>query len=128
MMPNAKRLNTDVAHWIPVARHYEVDGGHIVVVAYNFFTATGTEVFYSDENAGPFSMQPIAKFPEGTTHDEALANMGYTVIDSLVDQPVVDTVPDPVAVEQSVLEMLPPEIAEMVTSTVGEVPQETPPA
>jgi len=99
-----------------------------VVVAYNFFTATGTEVFYSDDTAGPFSMQPIAKFPDGTTHDEALANMGYTVVDGVVDQPVVDTVPDPVAVEQSVLEILPPPIAEMVASTVGEIPQDVPPA
>jgi hypothetical protein len=123
-MPTATRLDTNLAHWIPVARHYQVDGGYLVVVAANFFTAKGTDVFYSDENAGPFSMQAIAKFPDGTTHDEALANMGYTVVDNIVDQPVVVPVPDPVAVEQSVLDMLPPEIAGMVASAVGEIPPE----
>jgi len=124
-MPDATRLDTGVAHWIPVARHYQVDGGYLVVVVANFFTAKGTDVFYADEAAGPFSMEPIARFPEGTSHETALTNMGYTVIDTVGVEPVINPPPDPVVVQQSVLDMLPAPIAEMVASAVGEIQQDT---
>jgi len=123
-MPNATRLDSDVAHWIPVARHYQVDGGYLVVVAANFFTAKGTDVFYADETAGPISMEPIVQFPDGTSHDEALTNLGYTVVDTVgVEQPAVNPAPDPVAVQESVLSMLPEPIAAMVAAAVNELPE-----
>ena len=106
--------------WMPVARHYEVDGGWLVVVVCNFLTATGTDVFYADEFGGAQSMEPIAKFPEGTSHDEALGNLGYEVIDTVVETvTVVEESPtEPSPLESSVLDMLPPEIAQMVSSAI----------
>ena len=119
-MPNATRLDTDVAHWIPDARHYEVDGGYLVVVVCNFFTATGTNVFYADDRAGAFSLEPIAQYPEGTSHDDALINLGYDVIDTVADTVIAvePAVPGPSPLESSVLDMLPPEIAQMVSSAI----------
>jgi hypothetical protein len=103
---------------MPVARHYEVDGGWLVVVVCNFLTATGTDVFYADELGGAQSMEPIVKFPEGTTHDDALVNLGYEVIDTVVDEVAIveQSTPEPSELESSVLNMLPPEIAEMISS------------
>jgi hypothetical protein len=130
-MPDATRINSDLGNWIPVARHYEVPGGHLVVVVFKLFTATGTEVFYADNNGGAFSMEPIARFPDGTTHDQALADLGYTVIDNIgdgVDKQPTNLPTDPVStVEQSVLDILPTPIAEMVASATGEIPTDSPP-
>ena len=119
-MTTATRLETDMGGWMPVARHYEVDGGWLVVVVCNFLTATGTDVFYADEFGGAQSMEPIAKFPEGTSHDEALGNLGYEVIDTVVETvTVVEESPtEPSPLESSVLDMLPPEIAQMVSSAI----------
>jgi hypothetical protein len=105
---------------MPVARHYQVDGGWLVVVVCNFLTATGTNVFYADEAGGAQSMEPIAQFPEGTSHDDALTNLGYEVIDTIVDitATVEPELPGPSVLESSVLEMLPPEIAQMVSSAI----------
>lgn len=108
--------------WMPVARHYEVDGGWLVVVVCNFFTASGTDVFYADELGGAQSMEPIAKFSDGTSHDDALINLGYDVIDTIVDVVAVveQSTPEPSVLESSVLDMLPPEIAEMVSNALLE--------
>jgi len=124
-MTTATRLNTDLAHWIPIARHYQVEGGYLVVVVYSLFGAKGTDVFYADENAGAFSMEPVARFPEWASHDVALSNMGYTVVDTIGVEPAVEQVVDPAVVEQSVLDMLPPPIAEMVASAVGVIEPES---
>jgi hypothetical protein len=118
-MATATRLDTDMGGWMPVARHYEVDGGWLVVVVCNFLTATGTDVFYTDEAGGAQSMEPIAQYPNGTTHDDALTNLGYDVIDTVVDAAatvIEQLAPEPSVLESSVLEMLPPEIAEMVSN------------
>jgi hypothetical protein len=119
-MATATRLDTDMGGWMPVARHYQVDGGWLVVVVCNFLTATGTNVFYADEAGGAQSMEPIAQFPEGTSHDDALTNLGYEVIDTIVDitATVEPELPGPSVLESSVLEMLPPEIAQMVSSAI----------
>lgn len=126
-MATATRLDTDMGGWMPVARHYEVDGGWLVVVVCSFFTATGTDVFYADVLAGAHSMEPVAKFPDGTTHDEALTQLGYEVIDTLSDQSSVQSEeqgPEPASqLESSVLEMLPPEIAQMVSSSLDQTTQ-----
>jgi hypothetical protein len=122
-MATATRLDTDMGGWMPVARHYEVDGGWLVVVVCNFFTATGTDVFYADELGGAQSMEPIAKFPAGTSHDQALINLGYEVIDLAPEEVVAvieESIPEPSVLESSVLDMLPPEIAEMVSNAIVE--------
>jgi hypothetical protein len=114
-MATATRLDSDMGGWMPVARHYAVEGGWLVVVVCNFLTATGTDVFYADETAGAQSMEPIAKFPDGTNHDEALTSLGYEVVDTIPEISVVgQTEPEQQALESSVLDMLPPEIAQMV--------------
>jgi hypothetical protein len=63
-------------------------------------------------------MEPIARFPDGTSHDEALHNLGYTVIDALGEQ--ADQQPtlnqNVAVVEQSVLSILPEPIAAMVAA------------
>jgi len=119
-MATATRLDTDMGGWMPVARHYQVDGGWLAVVVCSFLTATGTDVFYADELGGAQSMEPIAQFPEGTSHDDALVNLGYEVIDTIVDitATVEPELPGPSVLESSVLEMLPPEIAQMVSSAI----------
>lgn len=121
-MATATRLDTDMGGWMPVARHYQVEGGWLVVVVCNFFTATGTDVFYADELGGAQSMEPIAKFPDGTSHEDALTNLGYEVIDTIVEVVAVVDEPtvEPSVLESSVLEMLPPEIAEMVSAAIIE--------
>jgi hypothetical protein len=106
--------------WMPVARHYQVEGGWLVVVVCNFLTATGTNVFYADELGGAQSMEPIAKFADGTSHDDALINLGYEVIDTIVDVVAVVEQSTPSVIESSVLDMLPPEIAEMVSNALLE--------
>jgi hypothetical protein len=126
-MPDATRVNSDVGNWIPIARHYDVPGGHLVVVVAKLFTATGTEIFYADDKGGAFSMEPIARFADGTSHDQALINLGYTVIDTIGEgadnHATADPVIDPVVVEQSVLSMLPEPIAAMVAAAVNELPE-----
>jgi hypothetical protein len=119
-MTTATRLDSDMGGWMPVARHYEVPGGWLVVVVCSFLTATGTNVFYADELGGAQSMEPIAQFPDGTSHDDALINLGYEVIDTIVDiaATVEPELPGPSVLESSVLEMLPPEIAQMVSSAI----------
>jgi len=121
-MTVATRLETDTAHWIPVAKHYQVDGGYLVVVAAQFMTAEGTEVFYTDETGAAFSMEPIARFPHGTTHEEALNSLGYTsVVDTVVDPPEV-VLTEAEVVEQaqeSVIQMLPPEILAVISDNIN---------
>jgi len=119
-MATATRLDTDMGGWMPVARHYQVEGGWLVVVVCNFLTATGTNVFYADELGGAQSMEPIAKFADGTSHDDALINLGYEVIDTIVDVVAVVEQSTPSVIESSVLDMLPPEIAEMVSNALLE--------
>jgi hypothetical protein len=110
-MSSAVRLATETSHWIPDARHYQVDGGYLVVVMCNFLTAEGTDVFYTDEDAQAHSMEPIATYPHGTTHNQALEALGYIVVDTIIDTPTVQREPEPEPQPVSVFDLLPPEIA-----------------
>ena len=109
-----------MSHWSPVTRHYEVDGGHLAVTVHNFLTAIGTDVFFCDERAIAPAMQPIAVYPEGTTHTEALELLGYTVVDTIGDEPTPDPEQDLTGQEQSVIDMLPAPIAAMVAAATQE--------
>lgn len=119
-MTTATRLDTDMSHWSPVTRHYEVEGGHLAVTVHNFLTATGTDVFFCDERAVTPALEPIAAYPEGTTHAEALESLGYTVIDEVGDEPETSPDDDLTPDEQSVLDMLPAPIAAMVAAATQE--------
>lgn len=113
-MSNATRLATDMANWAPVTRHYQVDGGYLAVTVNTFLTATGTDVFYADAQGGAISLEPLISYSDGTTHDEALQVLGYTVIDEIGPEPTPEPSPDPTPQEQSVLAMLPAPIAAMI--------------
>ena len=116
-MTTATRLDTDLNHWMPKAKHYAVDGGFLVVVAADFLSAEGTEVFYADDRGGALSMEAIKRFPHGTSHDEALIQLGYlNVVDTVVDpEPIVDVpVPALEVIRESVESMLPPEMLAVI--------------
>lgn len=100
--------------WCPVSRHYTVDGGHLVVTVKSFLTAKGTEIFLADDKGGPVSMEPIARYPEGTDHDQALTTFGYDVIDEIGPEPEPEPEPDPEPALPSVMDLLPPEIAALI--------------
>ena len=126
-MSDATRLDTDMSHWAPVSRHYEITGGHIVVTKKQFLTAVGTDIYYCDERAVAHSMEPIASFPDGTTHNAALEALGYTVIDTIGDEPTQETTTPDAAGDTttSVFDILPPEIAQMITA--ANIPSEETP-
>lgn len=115
-MSTATRLNTDMGGWMPETRHYQVEGGYLAVTVANFLTATGTSVFLADATGGASSTEPIRQYPDGTTHSQALEALGYIVIDSIGTPSPPE--PEPVAPppEQSVIDILPPEIAAMVAA------------
>lgn len=120
-MSTATRLNVDMSHWAPVTRLYSVDGGHLAVTVLNFLTARGTHIHYCDEAGVPVgdTMQAIADYPEGTTHDQALQALGYVVIDTIGQEPPVESAAVTQAAEQSVFDLLPPEIAAMIAGAKG---------
>lgn len=121
-MPDAVRLDTDMSAWCPITRHYEVPGGYLAVTAARFGTATGTRMFLAAENGGALSLTPLAEHPEGTAHTAALEAHGYTVVDTIGDEPL----PPPLTEEESVAGithalqsagidgLLPPQIAAMI--------------
>lgn len=119
-MTTATRLDTPTANWAPITRHYQVDGGHLAVTVHSFLTATGTEVFYCDEQAIPFSLTALASFPEGTSHTQALELLGYTVVDDIGDEPEPEPSPEPTPLETSVMDMLPEPIAAMILASQGD--------
>lgn len=121
MTPTATRLETDMSGWPPVTRHYQVEGGHLAVTMLELFGTHETSVFYCDEHGGSISTTPIIVFPPRTGHAEALHDMGYTVVDDVSSQESSsedDIVPEEVA-EESILDLLPPEIAAAVQSASG---------
>lgn len=125
-MTIATRLDTDMAHWVPVTRHYQVDGGYLAVSVNQFLTAEGTDVYFCDERAVAPTMEPIMSYPDGTTHEEALQMLGYTVVDNVgPEQPRELPVEEPTPQEQSVISMLPPQIAEMVVAAIQNNPTPT---
>lgn len=119
-MTTATRLDTDLSHWAPVTRHYAVEGGYLAVTAHRFLTAEGTDIYLCDERAVAASLQPIAEYPEGTTHTAALESLGYTVIDTIGDEPEPEPEPDSNPQGQSILDMLPAPIAAMVAAATQE--------
>lgn len=119
-MSIATRLDTDLAHWAPVTRHYAVEGGHLAVTVHSFLTATGTDIYLCDERAVAASLEPIAEYPEGTTHTAALELLGYTVVDTIGDEPEPEPAEDPNPQGPSILDMLPAPIAAMVAAATLE--------
>lgn len=106
-----------MSHWAPTTRHYAVDGGHLAVTVNTFLTATGVDIFYCDETGGPISMTPVAQFADGTNHTAALELLGYTVVDEIGDESATVVGEQVAAQEQSVVDMLPPEIAAMIAAS-----------
>lgn len=123
-MSTATRIDLDMSHWAPVTRLYAVDGGHLAVTVLNFLTARGTNIHYCDEAGVPIgdTMQSIADYPEGTTHDQALEALGYNVVDDIGDEPPDEQAAAVETAEQSIFDLLPPEIASVITAanTAGE--------
>lgn len=117
-MSIATRLDVNMGHWMPVTRIYAVDGGHLAVTVANFLTATGTTIHYCDEYgvAVGDSMQSIADFPDGTSHTKALESLGYTVVDDIGEESPEEQQVTTQSAEESVLNMLPPEIAAMIAA------------
>ena len=116
----ATRIDADMGGWCPVTRLYAVDGGHIAVTVADFLTANDTQAFYADENGGAISLQPLITFAPGTSHDEALTALGYTVVDTVGQEPAPEPLPDIPVVEESVFDLLPPEILAVITAAKGE--------
>lgn len=119
-MSTATRLNTDMAHWAPVSRHYCVDGGYLVVTTQRLLGAAGTDIYLCDERAIAPTLEPIASYPHGTTHTEALERLGYMVVDEIGDEPAAVVEEQVAAQEQSVIDMLPAPIAAMVANALAE--------
>jgi hypothetical protein len=119
----ATRIDADMGGWCPVSRLYAVDGGHIAVTVADFLTANATQVFYADEAGGAISLEPLITFNPGTSHDEALTNLGYTVIDTVGAEPAPELPPEIPVVEESVFDLLPPEISAVITAAKEEEAQ-----
>ena len=120
-MTTATRLDTDLNHWMPKAKHYAVDGGFLVVVAADFLSAEGTDVFFTDERGSAISMEAIKRFPHGTTHEAALNDLGYLdVVDAIADPVPVVAVQEPTVelIRESVQSMLPPEIMNVIAPNI----------
>lgn len=115
-MSIATRLNTDMAHWAPVTRHYQVDGGYLAVTVQRLLGATGTDIYLCDERAVAPTLEPIAHYPDGTTHNAALELLGYTVADTIGEEPAPIVEELVAAQEQSILDMLPAPIAAMIAA------------
>ncbi|MGC4964231.1 DUF7572 family protein [Gordonia sp. DT101] len=73
----------DLGHWCPVTRLYvdETSGQHYAVTVLDFYTATGTEVFLSDDRGIAIDVDgdpengltPILRLPDGTSFEQALS-------------------------------------------------------
>lgn len=114
-MASATRLPTDMSGWAPTTRHYQVDGGHLAVTVNTFLTATGTDIFYADADGVAMSLTPLVQLPDGTGHTEALASLGYTVVDDLDGDPDTEPAAEPETPTTPPAEPeLPPEIAAMI--------------
>lgn len=126
MSNTATRLDTDMAHWAPITRHYEVEGGHLAVTVQRLLGATGTDIYLCDERAVAPSLEPIASYEDGTSHTAALERLGYTVIDTIGDEPdqvIEELVADQ---QQSIIDMLPAPIAAMVAASQLTTTEENP--
>lgn len=78
----------NIAWLCPDSHHYICeDGTYLVVTVANFFTATGTTVQSADRAGNQIEL--IREFPDGTSHETALAELGHTLVD------FVDEAPDP---------------------------------
>lgn len=81
-------LDADLNHWIAGTRFFSTsDGKHFVIDAdltdypqgRNTFIRRDTNVFYCSPDATVTDMTPDHVFPPGTTPEEAIAAMGYTL-------------------------------------------------
>lgn len=109
--------------WVPVTRIYQVPGGFLAVSRLAFITAAGTEVFLVDSAGTEITgrMEPLARFPAGTSHEEALGQLGFdNVVDDIGPEPE-PAPPDQLDPEpaQSVLDMLPPEMAAVIGNNLN---------
>lgn len=105
-MPTATRLDTDMSMWADGTLHFVTsDGEHYAVESSTEAIPEGaqcmidellavigtgrqalklrlrpTVVFACNEDGTPAgTLTPVAEFPPGTTHEQALAQMGYAV-------------------------------------------------
>jgi len=117
----ARRIDKDMGGWCPVSRLYEVDGGHLVVTMAQFLVEKETSVFYANADGGAISLEPLIHFDAGTSHDDALTALGYTVVDTVGDEPAPEPPPVEPVVTPSVFDILPPEIAAVITAAEGEI-------
>lgn len=86
-MTTAKYV-ADLPGWVPDTRLYRLDDDrYLAVSVIDYYTATGTEVFLCDERGQPIDadgnpangLTPLATFPPGTSHADALTQLGYQV-------------------------------------------------
>ncbi|AJD82451.1 minor tail protein [Mycobacterium phage Sheen] len=107
-MAHATRLDTNMSHWADGTRHYSTDDGYLAVEAYTpecchvvpqgaapmineLLAVLGegrqavkhvvrpTVVFACNEEGLATDLTPLHKFPPGTSHEDALEQLGYTV-------------------------------------------------
>src|ERR1700756_1625873 len=104
-METATELPTDMSHWASVTRHYVTsDGKYLAVEASTDTIPDGAERYIEEalaiagvdlanttmllrptvimpctEKGEPIELSALHQFPAGTTHEEALANIGYQV-------------------------------------------------
>lgn len=80
--------DVDLTHWVPGSRMFHTDGGVYYIVdadlaeyptGPNTFIRRQTSIFECDAAGVVSDLTPDFTYPPGTTAEEALAEMGYTV-------------------------------------------------
>lgn len=82
-------MDVDLSHWVPGARFFSgSDGQHFIVDSDVMphpersritFIRRNTSVFYCNDDATVTDLIPDHVFPPGTTAEEAVALLGYTL-------------------------------------------------
>lgn len=102
-MPTATRLDTDMSHWPAGSRHYAIDDGRHLAVCVDTGIPTDAEgllnetlqlldggvvrvvaqptvIVECDAEGSATSLDRLFTCPPGTSHEDALAAAGFTVL------------------------------------------------
>lgn len=83
-MTTATLLPTEMSGWVPESQHYELDTDpptYLVVSKLDFPTSKWVKVYEATSvGLAANGLRAIAKYPEGTSWEEALEGLGYTVV------------------------------------------------
>lgn len=80
--------DADISNWIPTARYFATSDNKYFIVDADTAPVPGwiknvirrcTAVFWCTENAGVTDLNPDYEYPPGTTPEQAVELMGYTL-------------------------------------------------